>query len=312
MSFIGIHRTLKDLPLEEVLSPGTSLCAGCGGLLLIRIFEKILGPNTITINAAGCLSLLSIFPTTPFKSSWFYVAMASAPAAAQGIRDALDILIAKGRVEPKDDLKVIVVTGDGSAADIGLQATSGALYRNLDFYYLVYDNEAYSNTGFQASSTSPYASLTKTTTSTLQMSAGKMLKKKDLFEIWRAHKPSYVATISPAFIADMMMKIEKASQLTGPKLFIAHSPCPPGWDIDSSLVIEIARLAVETGIWPLKEAIKGEVIHSKHQLGSKRKPVEEYLQMQGRFRHLFKPNKNHEVIEEIQNDIDNYWEKIKK
>lgn len=304
------HKTIRDLPLAEVLSPGTSMCAGCGGLLLIRIFEKILGENTITINAAGCLTLLSVFPTTPFKSSWFYVAMASAPAAAQGVRDALDILLSKGKIEQKDDLKVIVVTGDGSAADIGLQATSGALYRNLDFYYLVYDNEAYSNTGFQASSSSPYGSSTKTTTYTLQMPEGKVLKKKDLFEIWRAHNPSYIATISPAYIADMLIKIEKASKLTGPKMFIAHSPCPPGWDIDSSTVIEIARLAVETGIWPLKEAIGGKVVHSSYQLGKKRKPVEDYLIMQGRFRHLFKPEKNRELIQKIQDDVDRYWEGI--
>lgn len=89
------HRTLRDLPLEENLAPGTLLCAGCGGLLLARIFEKILGPNTVTVNAAGCMSMLSVFPYTPFKSSWFYVSMASAPAAAQGVRDALDILIEK-------------------------------------------------------------------------------------------------------------------------------------------------------------------------------------------------------------------------
>lgn len=308
----GIHKTLRDLPLEEVLSPGTSMCAGCGGLLLVRIFEKILGEHTITINAAGCLSLLSVFPTTPFKSSWFYVAMASAPAAAQGVRDALDILLAKGKIKQEDDLKVIVVTGDGSASDIGLQATSGALYRNLDFYYLVYDNEAYSNTGFQASSSSPYASSTKTTKSTIHSPRGKILKKKDLFEIWRAHNPPYIATISPAYIADMMVKLEEASKIAGPKLFIAHSPCPPGWDIDSSTVIEIARLAVETGIWPLKEAIGGKVFHSSYQLGKKRKPVEDYLKVQGRFRHLFKTENNRKIIQEIQDDVDKYWEKINK
>lgn len=302
--------TLRDLPLDESSAPGSLLCAGCGGVLLVRIFEKVLGPKTVTVNAAGCMSMLSVFPFTPFKSSWFYVAMASAPAAAQGIRDALDILIKKGRVAKEDDLKVVVVTGDGAAADIGLQATSGAIHRKLDFYYLVYDNEGYSNTGFQASSSSPYGASTKTTLPTTLLPEGTLLDKKDLFEVWRAHKPPYIATISPAYIADMMRKIEKASQFSGPKLFIAHSPCPPGWEVNSDSVIKLAKMAVETGVWPLKEAIDGQVTHSL--VIKKRRPVEEYLKMQGRFEHLFSPTRQESVIQAIQNKVDDYWKSITK
>lgn len=300
--------TLRDLPLDESLAPGSMLCAGCGGVLLVRIFEKVLGPKTVTVNAAGCMSMLSVFPFTPFKSSWFYVAMASAPAAAQGIRDALDILIKKDRLAKEDDLKVVVVTGDGAAADIGLQATSGAIHRKLDFYYLVYDNEGYSNTGFQASSSSPYGASTKTTLPTSLLPEGTLLDKKDLFEIWRAHKPPYVATVSPAYIADMMRKIEKASQFSGPKLFIAHSPCPPGWDVDSGSVIRLAKMAVETGVWPLKEAIDGQVTHSL--VTKKRRPVEEYLKMQGRFEHLFLPARQEKVLQAIQARVDDYWKNV--
>ena len=298
------YRTLKDMPLEEEVLPGTLLCAGCGGLLLVRLFEKLLGPNVITINAAGCMTLLSVFPYTPFKSSWLYAAMASAPAAAQGVRDALDILIEKKKIEKKDDLKVLVLTGDGAASSIGLQSTSGAIYRNLDFYYLAYDNEAYANTGFQASESSPPASATKTTVPT-DFSEGSTLPKKDLFEIWRAHKPPYVATISPAYIPDMMHKIEKASQVKGPKLFIAYSPCPPGWGVDSDKVIRVAKLAVETGVWPLKEAVNGRVEHTVIQ--SRRRPVEEYLTTQERFAHLFRPVRNESVISGLQKSVDDYW-----
>jgi pyruvate ferredoxin oxidoreductase beta subunit len=300
--------TLRDLPVEESLTPGTLLCAGCGGVLLVRIFEKVLGPKVVTINAAGCMSMLSVFPFTPFKSSWFYVAMASAPAAAQGIRDALDILVKKNRIAPDDDLKVVVVTGDGAAADIGLQATSGAIHRKLDFYYLVYDNEGYANTGFQASSSSPFGSSTKTTVATTLLPEGTLMDKKDLFEIWRAHKPPYVATISPAYIADMMRKIEKASQFYGPKLFIAHSPCPPGWDISSDTVIRLSKIAVETGVWPLKEAVNGQVAHSL--IVKKRRPVEEYLKMQGRFAHLFLPTRQENTLQSIQAKVDNYWKNL--
>ncbi len=302
------YKTLKDIPLDELLTPGTPLCAGCGGVLLLKIFEKVLGSNVINVNAAGCMSLLSIFPLTPFKTSWFYVAMASAPAAAQGIRDALDLLIKKGKIAVKDDLKVAVVTGDGAASDIGLQSTSAALHRGLDFYYLVYDNEAYANTGFQASGSSPYASATKTTIPTEMLPEGNLLTKKDLFEIWRAHKPPYIATISPAYMTDMMHKIEKSSQYKGPKLFIAHSPCPPGWDIDSANVIRIAKLAVETGVWPLKEAVHGEVTHSI--IPRKRKPIEEYLRVQGRFEHLFKPARKEEIIQQLQKHVDAYWKDV--
>jgi pyruvate ferredoxin oxidoreductase beta subunit len=302
------YKTLKDLPLDELLTPGTPLCAGCGGVLLLKIFEKVLGSNVMNVNAAGCMSLLSIFPLTPFKTSWFYVAMASAPAAAQGIRDALDLLIKKGKISSEDDLKVAVVTGDGAAADIGLQSTSAALHRELDFYYLVYDNEAYANTGFQASGSSPYASATKTTVPTEMLPEGNLLTKKDLFEIWRAHKPPYIATISPAYMTDMMHKIEKSSQYKGPKLFIAHSPCPPGWDIDSASVIRIAKLAVETGMWPLKEAVHGEVTHSV--IMRKRKPVEEYLRVQGRFEHLFKPVRKEKIIQQLQEHVDAYWKDV--
>ncbi len=306
---VNKYSTLKDIPLEEELVPGTLLCAGCGGSLLVRIFEKMLGPNAITINAAGCMTMLSVFPYTPFKSSWFYTAMASAPAAAQGVRDALDILIEKKKIDKKDDLKVLVLTGDGAASGIGLQSTSAAIHRGLDFYYLVYDNEGYSNTGFQASESSPFASSTKTTVPT-EMVEGSLLQKKDLFEIWRAHKPPYVATISPAYITDMMHKIEKSSKIKGPKLFIAHSPCPPGWGIDSDKVIRIAKLAVESGIWPLKEAIKGEVIHTV--IHSRRKPVDEYLKAQERFEHLFKPVRNEKIIHQLQQTVDDYWKSVTK
>jgi len=301
-------KTLKDIPLEEELVPGTMICAGCGGALLVRIFEKVLGSNVITVNAAGCMTMLSVFPFTPFKSSWFYVAMASAPAAAQGVRDALDILIKKKKIDTKDNLKVLVLTGDGAASGIGLQSTSAAIHRGLDFYYLVYDNEAFSNTGFQASESSPFASATKTTTPT-ETYEGVMSQKKDLFEIWRAHKPPYIATISPAYIKDMMQKIERSSQFTGPKLFIANSPCPPGWGIESDQVIRVANLAVETGIWPLKEAVNGEVRHTWMQ---KRRPVEEYLKTQERFEHLFKPTRNGEIINQLQKRVDDYWSSVTK
>ena len=110
-----IYKSIKEIPRQEYLAAGTGLCGGCGGLLALRLFHKALGPNAIFVNAAGCLTLLAVFPFTPFRSSWLYTAMASAPAGAQGVRDALDLLIAKGRLSPEEDLKVVVITGDGAA-----------------------------------------------------------------------------------------------------------------------------------------------------------------------------------------------------
>jgi pyruvate ferredoxin oxidoreductase beta subunit len=298
-------KSIKELSPEENILPGTPLCAGCGGLLALRHCLKALGRKTVIVNAASCFTLLSVYPFTPFKNSWLYTAMACAPAGAQGVRDALDILIRKGRLDPEEDLKVVVLTGDGAAYDMGLSSTSGAIHRNLDFYYICYDNEAYGNTGFQWSGATPFASKTGTTPSGKISKTGADLQKKDLFEIWRSHKPPYLATISPAHLVDLANKFKKAEQFKGPKLFTTLSPCPPGWGVDPSLSIKLAKLAVNTGIWPLKEAVWGDVIHTV--VPKKFKPVEEYLKEQRRFGHLFKPERHEGTIKKVQETVDNYW-----
>jgi pyruvate ferredoxin oxidoreductase beta subunit len=300
--------TLKDLLGEDYVAPGTPLCAGCGALITLRMFHKALGGRVVWVNAAGCITLLMVYPFAPLKSSWMYTAMACAPAGAQGIRDSLDILIEKGRIPVEEDLKVVVVTGDGAANDIGLQSTSGAIHRGLDFYYLCYDNEAFGNTGFQYSAATPYGSRTTTSPPTPLIPEGYRGRKKDLFEIWRAHKPPYVATISPSHPMDMFRKIEKAEKYRGPKLFTSISPCQPGWSINAMDTIKVAKLAVETGIWPLKEAVYGEVSHTF--IPRRLKPVEEYLKIQGRFSHLFYPVKRDDVIAKIQREVEEYWRKV--
>jgi len=303
-------RTLKDIPTPDYMSPGGSLCAGCGGLLAVRLFHKVLGPNLVWVNAAGCLTVMVNYPYVPLKSNWLYTAFASAPAGAQGVRDAFDILIQKGKIPAEEDVKVVVLTGDGGAYDIGLQSTSGAMYRNLDFYYLCYDNQAYGNTGFQVSSATPIGSATATTPPTPSEPGGNMFKRKDLFEIWRAHKPPYIATLSSSFAVDFLRKVEKGSKMKGPKLFISLAGCPTGWGYDPRETIREEKLAVDTGIWPLKEAVNGEVKHTY--LPRALKPVEEYLSTQARYEHLFRPTKRTEVIRMIQNDVNNYWKMVSK
>jgi pyruvate ferredoxin oxidoreductase beta subunit len=185
------YRRMKDLPSTHLLGTGTPMCSGCGGLEVLHEIYDILGKKTVFVNAAGCMTLLAVYPFTPFRGSWLYTAMASAPAGAQGVRDALDLLIEKKRVKQEEDMEVVVLTGDGAAYGMGLSSTSSAIERGLDFLYICYDNEGYGNTGQQYSEATPHAARTSTSRGT----HGFPGYKKDLFAIWAAHRPSYVATV---------------------------------------------------------------------------------------------------------------------
>jgi pyruvate ferredoxin oxidoreductase beta subunit len=295
---------MKDLPSTHLLGTGTPMCAGCGGLQALHEIYDILGEKTVFVNAAGCMTLLSVYPFTPFRGSWLYTAMASAPAGAQGIRDALDILIAKDELPAKDDLQVVVLTGDGSAYGMGLSSTSGAMERDLDFIYICYDNEGYGNTGQQYSGATPHAAKTATS----KGAHGFAGYKKDLFSIWAAHKPAYVATVIGAEPLDLAHKIETVKSLAGPRMLIALAPCPTGWDYDPRESVEIGKLAVKSGVWPLKEYRDGKVVHTK--VPRERVPVEEYLQTQGRFAHLFKPQRDTALLAELQARVDTYWDAV--
>ena len=301
---VTVYKRMKDLPSTHLLGAGTAMCAGCGGLQALHEVYDVLGENTIVVNAAGCMTLLSVYPFTPFRGSWLYTSMASAPAGAQGVRDALDIQLSKGRIQPEQDLQVVVLTGDGAANGMGLSATSAAIERGLDFIYLCYDNEGYGNTGQQSSAATPHGARTSTSTGPRGFAG----YKKDLFAIWAAHRPSYVATVIGSEPLDLARKIEHAKSLKGPRLIIALSPCPTGWDFDPAQTVEIGRLAVKTGLWPLKEYEDGRVTHTK--LPHPRLPVEEYLKLQGRFDHLFSPSRNEALLAEIQARVDAYWADI--
>lgn len=298
---ITVYKHMKDLPSSRLLGAGTPMCAGCGGLLAIHQIYDILGEKTVFVNAAGCMTLLAVYPHTPFRGSWLYTAMASAPAGAQGVRDALDVQLARGRIKADEDLQVVVLTGDGAAYGMGMSSTSGAIEQGLDFIYVCYDNEGYANTGQQSSPATPHGARTSTSTGAQGFGG----YKKDLFAIWAAHRPAYVTTVIGTEPVDLARKIEKAKGLKGPRLIIALSPCPTGWDFDPQETVEIGRLAVKTGMWPLKEYENGKVTHTR--VPPKRAPVEEYLEKQGRFAHLFHPRRNEALLAEIQARVDGYW-----
>jgi pyruvate ferredoxin oxidoreductase beta subunit len=299
-----IFRRMQDLPSTHLLGGGTAMCAGCGGLQALHQIYDVLGGRTVFVNAAGCMTLLSVYPFTPFRGSWLYTAMASAPAGAQGVRDALDILREQGRMTPQEDLSVVVLSGDGAAYGMGLSATSAAMDRDLDFLYLCYDNEGYGNTGQQSSPATPHTAHTATAGG----AAGHPGFKKDLFGIWVAHRPRYAATVIGAEPLDLARKIEKAAHHAGPRLVLALAPCPTGWDFDPKDTVEIGRLAVRTGIFPLKEYENGRVVHTK--VRRPRLPVEEYLKRQGRFAHLFEPVRQQGLLDQIQARVDAYWEGV--
>lgn len=297
-------RRMRDLPVIHQLAAGTSMCPGCGGLGALKEVYDVVGEHSVIVNAAGCMTLLAVYPFTPIPGSWLYTSMASAPAGAQGVRDALDVLVHKGRLPKEEDLDVVVLTGDGSAYGMGLSSTSGAIERGLDFLYLCYDNEGYGNTGQQQSAATPHGARTATS----NVGRGFQGEKKDLFAIWAAHRPAYVATIIASEPLDLARKVEKARSLHGPRLLLALSPCPTGWDFQPELSIEIGRLAVETGVWPLKEYVDGRVVHTR--VPRERAPVEEYLKLQGRFRHLFEPSRDEALLAHIQSTVDAYWREV--
>lgn len=297
-------RRKKDLPSVHLLGTGTPMCAGCGGLAVLHEIYDILGEKTVFVNAAGCMTLLATYPFTPFRGSWLYTSMASAAAGAQGVRDGLDILLKKGAIESGEDLQVVVLAGDGSSYGMGLSATSSAIERGLDFIYICYDNEGYGNTGQQYSDATPHGAKTATS----KGPRGFPGYKKDLFAVWAAHKPTYVATVLGSEPLDLARKVQKAASLRGPRFILALAPCPTGWAYDPKDTVEIGRLAVKSGIWPLKEYAEGRVTHTL--IPPVRGPVEEYLKTQGRFAHLFHPERNEALLAEIQEAVDAYWASI--
>lgn len=298
----ALIKSMKDLPSTHLLGAGTAMCAGCGALEAIHQIYDLVGAKSVFVNAAGCMTLLSTYPFTPFRGGWLYTSMASASAGAQGVRDALAILVRKGRLAPAEDMAAVVLAGDGSSYGMGLSATSAAIERGLDFLYLCYDNEGYGNTGQQASGATPHGARTSTTP------LGYGGWKKDLFAIWVAHRPAYAATVIGAEPLDLAKKIERALSMRGPRLIHALAPCPTGWGFDPRDAIEIGRLAVRTGVFPLKEYVDGAVAHTK--VPHPRLPVEEYLRTQGRFGHLFEPARDDAAIAAVQHAVDDYWLRI--
>jgi pyruvate ferredoxin oxidoreductase beta subunit len=283
----------------SLFESGHRACGGCGAALAARTILDAAGRDTIVVSATGCMEVFSTpYPETAWNVPWIHSLFENNSAVASGISAALK---KQGRKE-----KVIAIGGDGASFDIGMLCLSGAFERGHDFVYICYDNEAYMNTGIQRSGATPYDAST-TTSPAGKCSTGNPRPKKDLPAILAAHGAPYVATATVAYLPDLKKKVRKALDTEGPCYVQVHTPCCTGWGFESEKTIAIARLAVETGLFVSYEMENGQVTRVKKVV---RKPVEEYLKEQRRFRHLFRPQRNDAEIAKIQAIADRNAEKF--
>jgi pyruvate ferredoxin oxidoreductase beta subunit len=285
-----------DLARANAITSGHRACRGCGEALGARYVldaaMRATGGKLVTVNATGCLEVFSTpYPESAWQVAWLHSLFGNAPAVAAGVAAALR---AKGRT----DIRVIGQAGDGGTVDIGFGCLSGLFERNDDVLFVCYDNQGYMNTGVQRSGATPPAARTTTTPVEDEAPGNRFGQGKFVPLIAMAHEIPYVATATIADLRDLEAKVRRAMRLRGARYLHVLVPCPLGWGTDASETIRIARLATESGLFPVFEAEHGEVTNVspiRHRV-----PVEEYLRRQLRFRHLFEPTRREDLIARIQ------------
>lgn len=278
---------------EGVFKSGHAACAGCIESLSMRIIVNTVGEDAVAVVPPSCGAIIcGGYPNSSLSIPAFHTTLEAAAASASGVKRSL---VARG----KPDTTVICLAGDGGTYDIGFQALSSAVERNEDILYICFDNEGYMNTGGQKSSSTSLKAVTGSTP------AGKLQPKKNLVEILAAHNIPYVATASAGHADDFVRKVEKAKNIRGTKVIIVLIPCLAGWGVADDSGIKVTRLAVDSGVFPLYEVEDGVKYTLNHT--NKSAPVNEYLSMQKRYRHL-----NEQDIAEIQTGVDNEWQRLQK
>ena len=304
---MAVKLNLKELSRQtDLLSPGHRLCPGCAEPIVVRQVLNIAGPNTVVVNATGCLEVSTTpYPETAWRVPWFHNAFENAAASASGVEAAIRVLQRRGRLEGEAP-RVVVFAGDGGTYDIGLQSLSGALERGHRFLYVCLNNEAYMNTGIQRSSATPLWAST-TTSPAGSVVKGKSRWRKDLTEIVAGHDIPYVAQASLHLWKDLLRKVDKALETEGPSFINVLAPCPKGWRTETDQSIELGRIAADTCVWPLYEVDDGTWRLSYRP--RTKKPVTDWLNGQGRFSHLKQPE-NRDLVEQFQEAVDRSWEKL--
>ncbi|MCX7026551.1 MAG: thiamine pyrophosphate-dependent enzyme [Spirochaetes bacterium] len=278
---------------DEYMNSGHVGCPGCGATVAMKLALRALGEHTMMVIPASCWAIIGgNFPQSSLKVPILHTGFATTAAAASGLRAALDL---------RGDTETTVVgwAGDGGTFDIGFQALSAAAERGEDFIYVCYDNEAYTNTGVQRSSSTPWGARTMTTPG----ANWKRQQKKNIVEIMAAHRIPYAATASIAYPEDLERKLKKAVLIRSGLRFIhLYSSCPTGWGFAPENTVKVARMAVRSKAFPLYEVEDG-VKYTINEAGDK--PVKEYLRSQSRFRHL-----SDQDIGLIQSRLDIEWERL--
>lgn len=284
---LDMIRSIAQAPDAEFYLPGHRTCAGCGPALAYRLIAKASGKNTIFIGPTGCMYVANTsYACGPWAVPWTHAQITNGGAVGSGIEAAYKMMIKKGKTK-NEFPNIIVMAGDGGSIDIGLQAASAMMYRQHDVLFIMYDNESYANTGIQVSPMTPYGATTMFTPAGPVIPEAKKFMPKDPMAIFAGggHPAvKYAATASIGYPVDLMNKVRKGLNYEGPAFLHVQCPCPKGWTFPSDRTLDLARLAVETGMWFMYELENG--VKKWNVVPKALKPVEEYLQTQGRFKHL--------------------------
>jgi len=280
----------------DFITGGTFACSGCQAVYGKRLVYHALGKNTIMINTAGCMTLTTTYPFTPYKAPWVHIAIQNAAAVGTGISMGL-------KAQGKDKgVNIVAYAGDGASYDIGMQALSGAAHRNENIIFICYNNSSFANTGFQRTSGSQLYAYTSTTPTGRKNKFGNILPRKNLAKIMAMHDIPYATTACTSYPHDVIAKLRKAASIKGFKFIDLLCSCQPGWGVEEQMMVEAGRMMVETGIWPMYE-----IENKRFKLSYKPKMlnVEEAFKLQKRFRHL-----DSRMIKKIQNIVNNEWKSI--
>ena len=300
--------SLKELSKkEELFTHGHRMCSGCGAPIIVKQLLLASDYPIVASNATGCLEVSTcISEYTAWKIPWIHNAFENAAATLSGVEAMYRSLKKQGKIAK--EIKFVAFGGDGGTYDIGFQSLSGAMERGHDMLYVCYDNGGYMNTGIQRSSATPIG--TDTTTSPAgSVVKGKMQQRKNLTRIMAAHGIPYVAQASPAHWRDAVVKFKKALEITGPKFINVIAPCNRGWRSSTDDAILLSRIAVDTCYWPLYEVEHG--VTKINYTPKEKRPVEEFLRPQGRFKHMFAPG-NEWLIALFQDEVDREWERLNR